>query len=394
MRKRDFIITSLQPWDMPIGSNAKDIALEISKQNRVLYINTPLDKKSFLKDRNSNNPDYLQRYNAIKEKVPTLRQISTSLWVMDYPFSIWPINFIPDGKLFDWINRLNNKRMYQFVKKTIKEIGFNNYLLFIDNDIYRSFYAAKYLNPIFSIYYRRDNMTSTFWRKHAPRLEPKLCRKSDLVVANSPQLAKAVQVYNQFSFDIGQGVDLSNYSASKNYQFPKDMLNIPHPIIGYVGWVTSRRLDANLLYQVASRCPQYSFVMVGGEDDYFRKHSLHSLRNVFFLGQKKQSETISYMVNFDICMNPQLVNEITIGNYPRKIDEYLALGKPVIATKTLTMEIFTDYVWNCLGADEYIQAISEALIPTSSDIIEKRIEFAHTHTWENSINKLYSHINI
>ena len=27
MRKRDFIITSLQPWDMPIGSNAKDIAL-------------------------------------------------------------------------------------------------------------------------------------------------------------------------------------------------------------------------------------------------------------------------------------------------------------------------------------------------------------------------------
>ena len=127
MRKRDFIITSLQPWDMPIGSNAKDIALEISKQNRVLYINTPLDKKSFLKDRNSNNPDYLQRYNAIKEKVPTLRQISTSLWVMDYPFSIWPINFIPDGKLFDWINRLNNKRMYQFVKKTIKEIGFNIY---------------------------------------------------------------------------------------------------------------------------------------------------------------------------------------------------------------------------------------------------------------------------
>lgn len=49
MRKRDFIITSLQPWDMPIGSNAKDIALEISKQNRVLYINTPLDKKSFFK---------------------------------------------------------------------------------------------------------------------------------------------------------------------------------------------------------------------------------------------------------------------------------------------------------------------------------------------------------
>ena len=156
------------------------------------------------------------------------------------------------------------------------------------------------------------------------------------------------------------------------------MENIPRPIIGYVGWVTSRRLDANLLYQVALRCPQYSFVMVGGEDDFFKKHPLHSLSNVHFLGQKKQIETISYMSHFDVCMNPQLVNEITIGNYPRKVDEYLALGKPVIATKTLTMDLFTGYVWNCLGAEEYIQAINEALIPTSSDIIKKRIEFAHT----------------
>lgn len=77
------------------------------------------------------------------------------------------------------------------------------------------------------------------------------------------------------------------------------------------------------------------------------------------------------MSHFDVCMNPQLVNEITIGNYPRKVDEYLALGKPVIATKTLTMDLFTGYVWNCLGAEEYIQAINEALIPTSSDIIKR-----------------------
>lgn len=40
---RDFIITSLQTWDIEIGSTIKNTALEISKQNRVLYINTPMD---------------------------------------------------------------------------------------------------------------------------------------------------------------------------------------------------------------------------------------------------------------------------------------------------------------------------------------------------------------
>lgn len=43
---QDFVFTGLQPWDLQIGSNAKDMALEISKHNRVLYINTPLDKKN------------------------------------------------------------------------------------------------------------------------------------------------------------------------------------------------------------------------------------------------------------------------------------------------------------------------------------------------------------
>jgi hypothetical protein len=40
---KDFIITSLQTWDIEIGSTIKNTALEISKQNRVLYINTPMD---------------------------------------------------------------------------------------------------------------------------------------------------------------------------------------------------------------------------------------------------------------------------------------------------------------------------------------------------------------
>lgn len=75
------------------------------------------------------------------------------------------------------------------------------------------------------------------------------------------------------------------------------------------------------------------------------------------------------MAHFDVCINPQSVNDITIGNYPRKVDEYLALGKPVVATKTKTMEIFNGYVYNCTGADEYVQSIRAAL---EKDTTEER----------------------
>ena len=60
------------------------------------------------------------------------------------------------------------------------------------------------------------------------------------------------------------------------------MKKIKRPIIGYMGWITSRRLDADLMYEAAKRLLECSMVLVGGEDDYFKSHKLHSLGNVFF----------------------------------------------------------------------------------------------------------------
>ena len=385
---KNFIFTGMQSWDITIGSNAKDIALEISKQNRVLYINTPLDKKTYIGTENT--PETVQRRKVIKKQLPELRQINPNLWVLDYPFSIWPVNFLPDGYLFDLINKINNKKMYQYINKILKRLSFNDYIHFIDNDVYRSFYAKEILKPSLSIYYRRDNLTGPYWDKHKPRLEPLLCRKCDLIVANSIQLAKAVETFNSQSFDVGQGVDLENYDAQRKYTMPSDMSHIAKPIIGYLGYITSLRLDADLLYAIARQKPHYSFIMVGEEDNFFKTHKLHQLSNIYFLGMKKTSETINYIANFDVCINPQLINNMTIGNYPRKIDEYLALGKPVVATRTETMEAFDKYVWNCIGPNEYIDAINQAINSSTPDIINGRIQFAHTHTWENSVNKIYS----
>lgn len=388
---RDFIITSLQSWDIAIGSNAKDIAKEISRHNRVLYVNTPVDMLNYLMHPQS--PDVQRTKTLIKNKKNGLSQITANLWTLDCPFCAFPVNCFPDGFLFDAVNRLNNKRICKHILSAAQELRFTDHILLIDNDIYRSFYAKEFLKPRISIYYRRDNMTSAFWKKHAPRLEPLLCSKSDLVATNSPQLAEAVKSYNSNCHDIGQGVDLESFRDGASYLLPEDMKKIKHPIIGYMGWITSRRLDADLMYEAAKRLPECSMVLVGGEDDYFKSHKLHSLGNVFFLGEKQQAETAAYMAHFDVCINPQSVNDITIGNYPRKVDEYLALGKPVVATKTKTMEIFNGYVYNCTGADEYVQSIRAALEKDTPEERKRRMEFAHTHTWENSVSQLYNYIN-
>mgnify|MGYP006113292831 FL=1 len=87
-------------------------------------------------------------------------------------------------------------------------------------------------------------------------------------------------------------------------------------------------------------------------------------------------------------MNPQVVNDLTIGNYPRKIDEYLAMGKPTLATKTPTMEIFKDYVYLGETATDYIELIERALKENSKEKQRERIIFAQGHTWENNVEEI------
>src|SRR5690606_35351640 len=95
-----------------------------------------------------------------------------------------------------------------------------------------------------------------------------------------------------------------------------------------------------------------------------------------------------YISAFDVCLNPQLVNPITVGNYPRKIDEYLAMGKATVATKTPTMEIFKEVVYLAETRESYVEQIRKALDEDYVDLQEKRRRFVESHTWENSVNEM------
>ena len=142
---RDFIITSLQTWDIEIGSTIKNTALEISKQNRVLYINTPMDISIRLRgDRQS--PSYIRRMAVIKGETSPLRQINANMWILDCPFTVLSANFLP-ASLFNIVNRKNNARIARWIVEQATALGFKNYIHLIDTDIYRSRYLKEYIHP-------------------------------------------------------------------------------------------------------------------------------------------------------------------------------------------------------------------------------------------------------
>lgn len=387
---RDIVIIGQQPWDTDIGSNCKDIALEMSKSNRILYVNSPLDRATRI--RNKNDQKIKKRISIVNGKETGLIRINDNLWNLYPDCMVESINWINIRYVFDAINKQNNRKFANSIKKALDKLSFKDYILFNDNEMFKGFYLKDFLKPELSVYYSRDYMLAVdYWKKHGERLEPLLISKNDICMANSTYLADYCKQYNSNSFYIGQGCDLEMFNNITD--IPGEFKDIKGPIIGYVGALQSIRLDIDLIAGIALARPDWNIALVGPEDENFTSSILHQLPNVIFTGLKPMSELPACIKSFDVCINPQLINEVTIGNYPRKIDEYLAVGKPVVATRTRAMDIFQDHVYLAGDLGEYLNCIEAALGEENPLLQTKRKDFAQLHTWKNCVQEIYSILN-
>ncbi len=392
LKNMDIVVFGLQPWDIAIGSNCKNMASIMAIHNRVLYINRPLDRASYY--RNSGSIQIKARLKALKDKNNTPQEVQPGLWVFNPAVLLESINFLPVGYLYKYFNKKNVKLLAKEIQKAMELLNFKNNLLFVDNDFFNAQYLKEFLKPDLFIYYIRDYLRSqNYFKKHGQFAEPSLIKKADAVATNSAYLAEYAANFNNKVLDVGQGCEVDAY-LNKPDILPFDLADISKPVIGYCGSLTATRLDVNLIFLLAKSNSKWQFVLVGPEDEVFKNSALHELKNVHFLGSKNPGELPHYVHGFDVCINPQLLNEMTIGNYPRKVDEYLAAGKPVVATRTKAMEMFAEYCYLGNGVSDYENNILKALEENPKTTLKKlRIEFAKAHTWEASVNKLYKLIN-
>jgi glycosyltransferase involved in cell wall biosynthesis len=380
IKNQDIIIVSLQPWDIGIGSNCKDIARELSKYNRVLYVNSPLDRMTVL--RHGSEPMIRKRREARKVREQDLTRESQNLWVLNPSAMLESISRLRWDWLFDKLNHVNNERFAREIKSAIHRLQFRDYIIFNDGNMFRGFYLKEMLKPQLYVYYFRDNfLAMDFWKVQGTRIQPRLMAKSDLVLANSRFLANMAEEFNRNTVYVGQGFDAELYDKTRVGPVPHDMQEIPHPIIGYTGALISLRLDLPLIVHLARTNPSWNIVLIGPEDDDFRQSELHAMENVRFPGLKSPEGLPAYISCFDVCINPQVVNDLTRGNYPRKVDEYLALGKPVVATSTPAMEEFAQVTYLASSASEFSGQVRRALEENSPALEKERELFASTHSW-------------
>lgn len=389
----DFIFVSIQPIDAERNSTSVSIARELAKTHRVLFVNPPVQRREYWFGATD-----VHRQGRVKKKhsgKTELQSLSPNLWMLDTGCIMESINWLPSTYLVKCLTLVNNRRMAQAIDQALKQLDFRNYIIVNDKDIFRSFYLKELLSPHKYIYLDRDyTLGVPYWKRHGRHMEPALLRKSDMVVCNSPAFAERARMINPNSFYIGNGFDDTNFDATRVYPEPDDIKNIPHPRMIYLGAMVSTRLDKDLMLHLAKAKPGWNLILLGWEDDLFKKSDLHKLSNVHFLCKKKLGQVPQYLSHCDVAINPQLLNTITSGNFPLKIVEYLAMGLPVVATATQTMvDIFSSYAYLASSPDAFVKQVERSLEENDEERKQARMDFAEQFTWKNVTRNFLEVIN-
>jgi teichuronic acid biosynthesis glycosyltransferase TuaH len=384
----DFVFVSIQPIDVDRNSTSISIARELAREHRVLYVNPPLQRREYWFGTNDQSKP-VQKVNNKNIGEIEVKNISPGLWMLDTGRIMESINWLPITSLVKSLTLINSRRFAAAIDKAVHLLGFSNYTIVNDKDIFRSFYLKELLRPEKYVYLNRDyTLGVPYWKRHGINMEPELMHKSDVVVCNSPTFRMQAKQVNPNSFYIGNGYDDSNFNSSSVFPVPVDLDSIPHPRIAYIGAMVSTRLDKDLFVQVARSKPEWNFVLLGWEDDLFQKSDLHRLKNVHFLGKKRVTEVPAYLFHCDVAINPQLLNPITAGNFPLKIVEYLAMGLPVVASSTQTMiELFSEHVYLSDTQDQFVSQLAKALSEDDDYKRKSRIKFAGKFTWQKVTNR-------
>lgn len=378
MKNQDIVLinmSSYSEWDRGVSNRNFHIMNELEKNpdiRKIICVDyPPLTFRRAVRNYRDNLLVTLKRGTVVKSHpLGKVVKLSDRLYVYSFVDFFWRPEKFTD--------RLN---------KVLQELNFEDYLLW---SFFPPFmpYAGK-LKPKLKIFDAVDN-----WAEHSSykKLGGRLNNNYHYIKDNCDIIfTVAEDLQNLFEnqpnvYWIPNGVDLKHYQQDLKL-INRDISDLPRPIIGYIG-VIQDRVDFELISYLAKDHPQKSFVLVGPIWYAEAIKKLSELPNVHLLGYKEYSESPIYVKQFDVGLIPHKQNDFITSTNPMKMYEYLACGKPVVATANAGAEMFQDDVYIAKDYAEFSHKIDQALAEDSAEKQARRQTMMEKYSWSKTVKEM------
>jgi GT2 family glycosyltransferase/glycosyltransferase involved in cell wall biosynthesis/SAM-dependent methyltransferase len=218
--------------------------------------------------------------------------------------------------------------------------------------------------------------------------EHPLAREADALFVTGKALADKFKARGLAPVLVRNGVDFDFFHQARPHSLP--LPAVRPPIIGYYGAIADW-MDLDLCLALAILRPQYNFVYIGqvfGRDTT----KLERRPNVHLLGSRAYDDLPPYLMKFDACTIPFLLNEVTAATDPVKLYEYFSHGKPVVATDMAELATCADLLYIGSDAEDFARKLDAAVSENDPALRQRRIEFARANTWRQRVNDMDAEI--
>ena len=395
IRDSDIIIFSLSRWDAPYSSPSFSLAKEFAKNNNVFYIDHPFSVKDFL---------FKYRTAAIQSRKQALlwgkniytkpKNLPERLTIAT-PRITLPINFLPEGALYNFLAKWNDKIIFNVLRVIIKDFNLKKFIFFNAFDPYFCIDFPADIQPVKKIYQSMDDLTQvSYTARHGTRLEEKIIRAFDITLTTSQELRRLKLKFSDQVYFHPNAADFSIFKRALSEKFlrPPELLPAEgKKIIGYTGNIETR-VDYQLLKAIIEYHYDKFIVMVGPvTTTEHRSIGLCDYPNVIMTGSKKIEELPNYLRYFDCAIIPFKKIALTKSIYPLKINEYLAAGRAVVATDfSEDIQSFGNVIYIGSNHAEFVSLIDRAIEENDGpERIKKRTAVANKNTWTARVEEFW-----
>jgi len=379
--QHDVICISSIDWDFIWQGHQEIMTRLAAAGHRVLFIeNTGVRPPRF-----SDMPRVVSRLRNWRRGTKGFREEKPNLFI--HSPIIVPL---PYSRIARWLNK---QVLMRGINRWMRVVGVTRPVVwtFLPTPLARAVIAD--IDPALTIYYCIDDLASSSPEaRKIVQSEQELFKSADLVFTTSERLrARAAQFsprVHLFPFAVNLGV--FQKSREQNEAPPADLAALKRPVAGYVGGL-HQWVDQDLLAAVAAKLPNVTFALVGPLQTDVSK--LKALPNVHLFGQRPHSDLPRYVRGFDVGLVPYRITEYTANVYPTKLNEYLVMGIPVVATDLNEIRRFNsehgDIVRIADSVDAYVNEISAAINDVApAATLARRMEVAESNSWERRIEKM------
>jgi len=371
--------------------NTHRVGLQLAEKNRVLFVEEPSRSYLGILIKKKGLEAILKSFKGIESRGPNLTILT--------PLHVLP-SFLQFGIFRVMEKFFQQKLLVRRIRHVTQQLAFQSPLLWIYYIEDQHYFIGK-LGESMVVYDCVDEISAfprfrTEKARQAIRLlEQDVLQKSGVVFTISKNLMESKTKINPHTFYVPNVAEFAHFNTvdSQNLSIPDDIAALPRPILGYIGALTSYRIDFNLINYIAQRHPDWSIVLIGPVGEMTTDNRLLKRDNIYCLGTKDYRTLPQYIKAFDVCLLPYVLNEYTRYNFPLKFWEFMATGKPIVATNTPAFDDFKDFIPVCGSKDAFAAALADALKGHQDSKKNLRIDEARKNTWQKRISTMLEHIS-